>query len=114
MTKQLDMLIRQTAEHCGRTDSEIIRAAYLSYQRWSESVVAHITIDEMYYKSGSVVRSVRCIEGVDNPEAFRKHLAKRCLFELRKPKRAKRVFPEIPKGQPQSIPEALQMECYQE
>lgn len=112
ITKELAELIRETAIHCGKSDSDIIRAAYNSFLRWSESVV-HIPIGKVYYKSGDIIKSVRGIGNVDDPEKFKKHLAERCLLELRKPKRTFRMkYPALPAHAPVTMQEALQMECY--
>lgn len=112
ITKELAELIRETAIHCGKNDSDIIRAAFNSFLRWSESVV-HISVDNVYYKSGNIVKTVRGIGNVDDPEKFKKHLAERCLLELRKPKRTFRMkYPALPAHAPVTMQEALQMECY--
>lgn len=112
-TKKLNDLVRQTAIHCRKSDSDIIRAAFVSYVRRT-SLVVHIAIDESYYKGGDVIKAVRGLDNVDDAERFKQHLATRCLLELQKPQCKVRKTVNIAQRPPQSLYEALQMECYAE
>ena len=112
-TKKLNDLVKQTAIHCRKSDSDIIRAAFVSYTRRT-SLVVHIAVDETYYKGGDVIKTVRGLDNVDDAERFKQHLASRCMLELQKPRCKVRNVANIAQHPPRSLYEALQMECYAE
>jgi hypothetical protein len=110
ITKLMLQLLTETANHCRRSKSDIVRAAFVSYQRKAD--VVQISIPETCYRNGDTVISVRGCGQPDDAEAFKKHLAMRCLHELRKPKCPEKKSFFAPSQAPRTLSEALQMECY--
>lgn len=116
MTKALHNHIKATADHVGKSKSDVLQSVCRSYL--NSRPVVHFNVGELYYKPGEDVVSVRGVNGkIVADDEFRKYIYRRCQEEREKKVRIFRSFAAeagISTRPPETIEEAKQMACYVE
>lgn len=114
MTKALHNHIKATADHVGKSKSEVLQSVCRSYL--NSRPVVHFNVSELYYKPGEDVVTVRKVTGkIVADDEFRKYIYMRCQEERQKKVRICRSYSEeagISIRPPDTLEEAEQMACY--